>query len=339
MFMAVNAAQSGGSIHILPCDISPGSLLSRLCLLVLLLLAAAPFSPHAEAETAAWTSSRFHRTVLYLDKSAAEERAAFAIAALSQLAEVYMAEADLARARAQRNQGNDRAKLYGWSVAVDGYANQLLLLLDDIEEGYPVKLLQSREGAVTVRVAGRAVMLGHPRPGQQAAFEQRVLADFCAGNDCRRMTASASEVGMQSVPLSGAPVNPNWSFSERGSLCAHGGIELLFDSANELAASRQFCKELLREAADLAAEISWQERHGVVVDWSALSITSTPRGPQHLVGLNDSGDSVLISTPLLFSSPGLLDDLKPWLQGQSSGAQGVTVQLSAASYGWKVAGK
>ncbi len=304
-----------------------------------MLMAIALLSPHAAAESSTWSSSRFYRTVLYLGKSAAEEQATFAIAALSQLAEVYMAEADLARAQAQRNQGNDRAKLYGWSVAVDGYANQLLLLLDEIEEGYPVKLLQSSEGAVTVRVAGRAVMLGHPRPGQQAAFEQRVLADFCAGNDCRRMTASTSDAGMQPVPLSRASVSPNWSFSERGSLCAHGGIELHFDSASELAASREFCKELLREAADLAAEFSWQERHGVVIDWTALRITATPRGPQHLIRLNHSGDSVLLSAPLLFSSPGLLDDLRPWLRSQTSGEQVVTVQLSAASYGWKVAGK
>ncbi len=339
LFMSVNAAQSGGSPHILPGDISPWSLLCRLCLLVSLLLAAALFPPHAEAETAAWTPSRFHRTVLYLGKSAAEEQAAFASTALFQLAEVYMAEADLARAQAGRSQDNDRAKLYGWSVAVDGYANQLLLLLDDIEAGYPVELLQSREGAVTVRVAGRTVMLSHPRPGQQAGFEQRVLTGFCSRNDCQRMTASATKAGTQPVPLSGASIHPDWSFSERGLLCAHGGIELHFDSASEVAASREFCKELLREAADLAAELSWQERHGVVIDWTALRITATPRGPQHLIGLNHSGDSVLLSAPLLFSSPGLLDDLRPWLRSQTSGEQGVTVQLSAASYGWKVAGK
>ena len=310
----------------------------RFRLLVLLLITAIPLAYPVAAKSSTSAASRFSRTVLYLGKSAAEEQAAFAGAALSQLAEVYMAEADLARAQAQRSHGTDRSKLHGWSVAVDGYANQLLLLLDDVDEGYPVELLQTREGAVTVRVAGRAVMLGHPRPDQQTAFEQRVLAGFCSRTDCSRMTASASEAVTQPVSLSGAAINPNWSFSERGSLCAHDGIELYFDSAAKLATSRGLCEKLLSEAADLAAEISWQERHGVVVDWNALRITTTPRGPQHMIGLNGLGDSVLLSTPLLFSSPGLLKELKPWLRGQSSGSDGVTVQLNAADYSWQVNG-
>ena len=338
MSISVNAAQSGSYLYSYPWDVSFGSTLNRLFLLALMFMAAALLSPRAAAESSTWTSSRLHRTVLYLDKSAAEERAAFAIVALSQLAEVYMAEADLARAQAQRSQGTEQSKLYGWSVAVNGYANQLLLLLDDIDAGYPVALMKTREGAVTVRVAGRAVMLGHPRPDQQAAFEQRVLTDFCARMDCRRMTASTSEAVTQPVSLSSAAINPNWSFSERGSVCAHDGIQLYFDSAAELATSRGLCEKLMREAADLVAEIIWQKRHGVVVDWTALRITTTPRGPRHLVGLNHLGDSVLLSTPLLFSSPGLLNDLKPWLDGRSSGSNGVTVQLSAADYGWRVTG-
>jgi hypothetical protein len=57
-----------------------------------------------------------------------------------------------------------------------------------------------------------------------------------------------------------------------------------------------------------------------------------------MIGLNGLGDSVLLSTPLLFSSPGLLKDLKPWLRGQSSGSVGVTVQLNAADYSWQVNG-
>lgn len=313
------------------------ALVQRPYLIFFMVLAVAPLSPQVLAENSPQGWSRFHRTVLQLRNTAAGEQAEFASAALAQLAEVYMAEADLARSQARREQVQGRAKLLSWSVAVDQYANQLLLLIDDIDAGYPVKVQAGREGTATVRIAGRAVMLGHPRPGQQAAFEQRVLADFCSRSDCKRMTAD--NVARLPVPVSAGRVSPEWSFNERGPLCSHAGIELYFGSASELAASRRICEELLQEAAALAAEISWQNRHDVVVDWPGLSMTATPRGPEHLVRLNSSGDSILLSMPLLFSSPGLLQDLKPWLRAQAAGTGDLTVQLNAASYGWDRAGK
>jgi hypothetical protein len=276
--------------------------------------------------------SRFHRTVLYMREASPEQQADFATNALSELAEVYMAEADLAQMEAGQTAGAARAKLLGWSFAVNQYASQLILVIEDIEQGFPVVLAAAREGVVSVTVAGRAVILGHPRPDQQTAFEQRVLSEFCGRNDCKSMTALEPE--REPIPVSAARFKPAWTFTDSGPVCSHDGIELRFGNVRSLGALRSTCEELLQEATMLATEIAWQRRHGVVVDWNLVLISATPQRPEHLVRLNAAGDSILVTLPLLYGSPGLLDDLKSWLRYRTTGADPVNVQLNAAKYGW-----
>ena len=102
------------------------------------------------------------RTVAYLQDAPAAQQTDFAIVALAELVAVYMAEADLARAGSAQAQGSPRAGLLGWSVAVDEYANQLLLVLDELEQGQPVTLRPGQPGPAVVTVAGQVVILGHP---------------------------------------------------------------------------------------------------------------------------------------------------------------------------------
>jgi hypothetical protein len=85
----------------------------------------------------------------------------------------------------------------------------------------------------------------------------------------------------------------------------------------------------------LATELAWQSRHGVVVDWSGLTIKPTPGLTQHLVGLNPIGDSLLISLPLLNNSPDLLHRLGAWLEQRFSDEPLPPVVLNAAEWGWE----
>ena len=139
----------------------------RLYLLWLFAVAAA--MAQVQEEGAPDQQSRFQRTVAYLQDAPAEEQADFAAAALAELVTVYMAEADLARAGSAQQDGSARARLLGWSVAVDQYANQLLLVLDDVEQGFPVSLRPVQQGPAIVTVAGRVVILGHPSRGARDA--------------------------------------------------------------------------------------------------------------------------------------------------------------------------
>lgn len=278
--------------------------------------------------------NRFQRTVFVIQHVADETRADFARSALRELTEAYIAEADLARSQAVEKGGSK--KLLGWSRAVDRYAAQLLLLLDDIDLGFPAEVAVSGPGGVSVSVAGRVVILTHPRADQQAAFEQRVLRDFCARHDCKSLTASATPG--EPIPLSGSQVKARWTFEESGPVCSHEGLALYFGTMHNLARSRSICEQLMREAATLAGEIAWQRRHGVRVDWQRLEIRSTPRRPEHLVVLNAEGDSILATLPLLYGSSVALRDLQPWIDARFSGGSPPVVTLQAARYGWEGGG-
>ena len=276
--------------------------------------------------------SRFQRTVHYLQESPPEERADFAAAALAELTAVYMAEADLARAEAAEQELAQRGKLLGWSQAVDQYANQLLVVLDDVEQGFPVSLRPGPQGPVTATVADRAVILGHPRADQQAAYELRVLTDFCSNHDCEPMTVTANDP--EPIPASAMRVNTLWTFTGSGPVCSSDGIEVRFHSSQNLPILRGLCEELVQELAALAMDLAWQIRHGVAIDWDGLIISATPQRPEHLVRLNAAGDSILASLPLLYDSADLLSDVVPWLYARATGATPELIRLDAAEYGW-----
>ncbi len=278
--------------------------------------------------------SRFQRTVDQLRFVAPEQQRDFATIALAELVEVFAAEAGLARTQARQVSGETRAKLLGWSVAVDQYADDLLLLVDGIGEGAGVQLRHDPEGTVTVVVEGRRVILLHPRPDQQTAFEQRVLAGFCAAHDCELLTATTTP-SREPIPISAGTVYPRWHFAQDGANCESDGITVHFPAAQQLAALRRTCEELLLEADALAVEIAWQQRHGVEVDWGKLQIASTPGQPQHRIRLNDAGDSILLTIPVLHGSAGALEALLPWLRTRYSDQPVVPVTLDATRYGWE----
>lgn len=272
--------------------------------------------------------SRFERTVAALRDDTAGP---FARIALERLADAYAAEARLAREQARS--ADQGTQLRGWSVAVDGYARQMLLLLEDLNQGYPVRMIVGNGAASAVSVADRTVIISHPRPSQQGAFEQEILREFCATHHCDDTTAE--ERAQEPIPVFTRLVKPAWSFTQDGPSCSHQGITVYFTSERNLANSRAICEQLMREAELLADEMAWQYRHAVSIDWRGLTIAATPGGPEHMVRLNGAGDVLLVSVPLLYSTPALMPELIPWVQGQIGDRQEVEVELDAVTYGWQ----
>jgi hypothetical protein len=276
-------------------------------------------------------ATRFQRTVDALQLADDAQRGRFATVALLQLAEVYMAEADLARREAEQD-GAD-AKLQGWSRAVDKYAAQLLLVLDDIELGFPVELRTNPREVPSAAVGGRVVMLAHPRLGQQSLYEQSVLQEFCSGDTCARLTAELE--GYEPIPLSAVQVKPRWQFGPKGPVCSYRGLSVRFSGGGSLADQRGFCTQLFQEVESLATELAWQQRHGVEVEWSDLSTRTVPGKPLHVVRLNTAGEAILLSLPLLNASPDLLPELAPWLQSRHLNKGAVELQFDGAKLGWE----
>lgn len=295
------------------------------------ILQAAVQSDASPAEAAA---SRFQRTVLGLETAPDEWRSEFADVALMHLAEIYLGEADLARS--EREESLNAAKLDGWSRAVADYADQLILVQQDVETGFPVEVFARFPDEASLRVAGRTVILNHPRADQQAAYEQGVLLDFCGRRDCFSLTAPDVEPGNrpEPIPVSVPVVTPQWRFTERGAVCSLNSFQLRFGQASDLTSARLLCTQLLQEMTMLAMEIRWQQRHGVAANWDVIAIKATPQRPQHMVILNEGGDTLLLSLPVLHAQPALLKDLHPWFHAIVGGKMPGALALDASTYGW-----
>jgi len=275
--------------------------------------------------------TRFQSMAQYLQDASPELRRDFAAAALSSVASAYRAEANLARNESRKSSRHE--SLRTWSATVDGFARQMPLLLEDIELGLPVDLTLGAEKSLAITVAGRTVILSHPRLNEQNAFEQEIIVAFCATHNCEGFMSGNGD--LEPIAVSAAPIRSNWTFTSQESLCAYHGITLRFRSAVDIARARLVCEQLLQEVVTLANELTWQQRHSVDIEWGQLAIRATPLSPGHIVQLNAMGDSILVTVPLLYSSPELLSDVLPWLNQRVSNQQEVDIVLDADRYGWQ----
>ena len=276
-------------------------------------------------------ATRFQRTAQYLQDAPPEQRSDFAAIALSSLARAYFAEAKLAREQARK--GGANAHLMSWSARVDRYASQMPLLLEDIELGFPVTLAIGGDKSLAITVAGRTVILSHPRLYEQNAFEQDILVAFCAQHSCEQVSPESGKAAP--IPVSALKIRPQWSFREGESVCAYNGISVRFNTTRNMANSRLICEQFMQEVITLADELAWQWRHAVSIDWDRLEIQPTPSRPEHMLQLNTVGDTVLVTVPLLYRSAGLFRQVLPWVRQRVTEQTDVSVELEADRYGWQ----
>jgi len=269
--------------------------------------------------------------VSYLSDAPADLRADFAGTALRLLASAYAEEATLAREEAR--EAENPGRLLGWSSAVEQFTGQLQLVLEDIVGGFPVQLGANAGDSLVVTVAQRTVILNHPRVGGQESFEQAVLSEFCSRHPCERYTPGAD--AREPIPVSAGRIRPAWAFTETGPVCSHRGIHVHWSGAADIGRARATCRQFIHEVVTLADEIAWQRRHAVPVDWSGLRLSANPGRPEHRLALNGAGDVVLTAVPVIYGSPGLLQQLVPWLRARADGRQEASIKVQAADFGWE----
>lgn len=313
-----------------PVSSLPRGSVHAMVVFVLLLLLAVLATARAQDQNT--TTSRYQRITQHLQVAAPEDRRAFARVALEALAEVYIAEADLARRESVAARGGGEPAR--WAHAVDDFNAHLLRLLAAVEKGVPVSLPGNRgNGPAVVEIEGERVMLSHPREGQQAAYEQAILSAFCRGARCELLEPTAPLPGSDSLPVTPSTVNVDWAFSAGGAACSADGITLAFEAGAAVARTRDLCEQLHLEIAAMLLELRWQSRRGVVIDWPGLALRRRSDQPGHVLQLNPAGDAALLKAPLVASSPGLLRELAPWLRSRVGGEQ-ASIRLSAADWGW-----
>ncbi|MBU3070017.1 hypothetical protein KOI40_09300 [Aestuariicella sp. G3-2] len=293
------------------------------------------------------SSTRYERTLLALQSAPEEWRADFALIALTQLADAYYAEADLARystnsSAGERKSSKEAEKEVQWSWSVERYANQLYGFQMSVESGIPVSLAKSPVTEAVLDVGGQQVMLSHPRPEKQSAYELAVLTQFCQLRDCAELTGStdfATAVTEKADKQAAGPsgknvVKPSWIFTADGPVCSYQGIHLSFQPRDNPGAVRRLCVQLFGEIKNLLEGIQGQQRYGVRVSWPDMTVVSESPGSVQLVRLNGAGDVLSVDLSLISSSPALLNQLKPWMALRLEG-QGASLELSARLLGWQ----
>lgn len=313
---------------------------------------AVPVAGVSSSDAAAAAGSRYDRTLRALQTAEPEWRADFAGIALWQLAGAYRTEADLARQDISRVQKNRH-----WSSSVDQYAGRLSVYQRRVEEGALIDFVLSSVTEAVLQVNGEPVMLAHPRPGQQAAFEQSVLEQFCQLRDCGALTGLAvladrhgvagltdgmiAVVGDQPLPetdrasAARLTLKPGWEFTTEGPVCTYAGVRLRFQQGDNPGAVRKLCLDLFAEIAVLGDGLRQQQQYGVVVEWAALEFSQTAvDGDSSMLKLNRSGDMLRLRAPLLKANTALLRSLTPWLESHLAEQQ-TTLDLQAGTYGWR----
>lgn len=277
-----------------------------------------------------YESSRYQRMVnTLLIAGDTAQQTDFASTALAELIAIYVAETDLARSEAREKES--AARLYSWARGVDVYADNLITMLEDLNVFGQVSVEVLERGEVRIEVGEQSAIISHPRPSQQRLLEQRIIADFCARNDCYRPVAQSP--GKAPNPVSTISVTPSWTFERDGVFCSAEGVVIDFGAPERLAQKREICQQFFRELMALYNELDWQRRNGVVVQWKHWSISSAADRPEHLVMLNAFGDALLLALPLIYSSPGMSVDIQPWLSARLDGDFS-RLALDSMDYNW-----
>tara|TARA_R110002073_G_scaffold34686_1_gene102460 strand:- start:1066 stop:1380 length:315 start_codon:yes stop_codon:yes gene_type:complete len=102
-----------------------------------------------------------------------------------------------------------------------------------------------------------------------------------------------------------------------------------------MANARLICEQFMQEVITLADELAWQQRHAVPIEWGQLLIQPTPHRPEHMLQVNDLGDTVMVTVPMLYQNPGLLRRVLPWIRQRVAGEAQANLSLDASEYGWQ----
>ena len=331
-------------ISIARCCPSHGSALSRVryfveqhgsvykCLALLLVLGWLP------AQVLAWKIESgapddqplLVQIAMVLEDSPLPMRRDFAWLAMSEMANMYTREANRARLETRHTKrARDTAR---WAASVDAYAARIKVMADAITDATPVKISVGADGSVNLFVGGEPVIVTGVFTGQQAAYEQQVIAQFCVLYLCERLLAgfalSVPDTTVMARKRTGNTAY--WSFSQyAGPVCmTDDGLEFQFREMSGIRGKREVCSQIVAELYDLVHALVRKHKQGVMVDWNALAVNPIAGSDEHRVVLNSS-DDIRMPLPGLAASKDLFRLVRPWLAARAKGQAFHLVVLNA----------
>jgi hypothetical protein len=267
---------------------------------------------------------------MVIEDSPLPMRRDFAWLAMSEMANMYTEEANRARLETRHTaRARDTAR---WAASVDAYAARIKAMADSITDATPVEISIGAGGSVNLFVGGEPVIVTGVFTGQQAAYEQQVIEQFCVLYLCERLLTEF-ELSVPDTKVIAKKRRRNaayWSFSEyAGPVCmTDDGLEFQFREMSGIIQKRAVCSQIVAELYDLVYVLARKHKQGIMVDWGALEINPIAGSEGHQVVLNSS-DDIRIPLPGLAASKDLFRVVRPWLAARAKGQEFHLVVLNA----------
>lgn len=269
---------------------------------------------------------------MVVENSPLPMRRDFAWLAIAEMASMYTGEANRARLETRHTaRARDTAR---WAASVDDYAARMKILADSITSATPVEITIGAGGSVNLYVGGEPVIVTGVFTGQQDAYEQRVIEQFCALYLCDRLLAeyelSVPDTTVTAIARNRKGNAAYWSFSQHaGPVCmTDDGLEFQFREMSGIKEKRAVCSQVVAELYALVHVLARKHKQGVMVDWGALEINPIAGSEGHQIVLNSS-DDIRIPMPGLAASKDLFRAVRPWLAARAKGQEFHLVVLNA----------
>ena len=302
------------------------------CLALLLVLGISPAHVPARGIVSAAPDDQplLVQIAMVVENAPLPMRRDFAWLAMSEMARMYTGEANRARLETRHTaRARDTAR---WAASVDDYAARMKAMADSITSATPIEISIGAGRSVNLYVDGEPVIVTGVFTGQQAAYEQQVVEQFCVLYLCERLLAEF-DLSVPDTTVIAKKRTSNaayWSFSQyAGPVCmTDDGLEFQFREMSGIRQKRVVCSQIVAELYDLVYALERRHKQGVMVDWNALEINPIADSEGHQVVLNNS-DDIRISVPGLAASKDLFRVVRPWLAARVKGREFHLVVLNA----------
>lgn len=246
----------------------------------------------------------------------------FASLTLDALLDAYRQElADAAREPASTPER--RAKLARWRGATADLARQIQAARLRLLDGATFRVYADPQQQVLIIVDGRPIAVSGPRPDADRAIEERVIAQFCAYNDCSPL-AAAEPVAQ---PATDEPPAA-WILGERipPTFEIYGVMRCEFTDIADRRRKAEACYRAAAEATELAAAIPRAQRQGYRIDWDWMVHTPSARASAGQVVVNSDGAYLAQPSRMLSRlSAGDWQDLVGWLRQRDPAGRRIVV--------------
>lgn len=243
------------------------------------------------------------------------ERRDFAWISVSEITRAYKQAADDSHAELPGN-SRSRAKLTRWRRATREFADELAVLLGQVDTADDIRVITELSGTVTVLVDNRPVSISGPQLAASRFLQQRIVDTYCKIHDCSKLM-----VDTRTEPAPIPKVEPgSWTLNiNRGSRYqTPDNLVFLFRDLKSRTEKQEFCQRVAHELRVLATELDAARQAGYPLDWNLLKIHAQTGQEYALVMLNENEDYLRLALPLLGNSGMLTHEVLDWVRVRST---------------------